>query len=126
MVPVACAVGAMSIIATIVFLLSFGALFSLVFHVMKTSGGYQEALAAARANPAVVQALGTPIKDGLLPTGDVGATYSNLEIPIHGPKGEGTLHVSATKSMGQWTFTGLVVEVKGTGERIDLLAESTS
>ena len=45
-------------------------------HSMKSSGGYQEALAAARANSAVVQALGTPIKDGWFPSGNIESSGS--------------------------------------------------
>ena len=59
-------------------------------HSMKSSGGYPEALAAARANPAVVQALGTPIKDGWFPSGNIessGSTgESDLAIPVSGPE----------------------------------------
>jgi len=95
-------------------------------HSMKSSGGYQEALAAARADPAVVQALGTPIKDGWFPSGNIessGSTgESDLAIPVSGPNGSGTLYVRATKYMGDWRLTMLVLQVEGTGERIDLLA----
>jgi hypothetical protein len=93
---------------------------------MKSSGGYQEALAATRGNPAAVQALGTPIKDGWFPTGNVqssGTTgVSDLAIPVSGPRAKGTLYVRATRSMGDWRFTMLVLQIKGTGEKIDLLA----
>jgi hypothetical protein len=95
-------------------------------HSMKSSGGYPEALAAARANPAVVQALGTPIKDGWFPSGNIessGSTgESDLAIPVSGPSGSGTLYVRATKSLGDWRLTMLVLQIKGSGERIDLLA----
>jgi Cytochrome oxidase complex assembly protein 1 len=49
---------------------------------------------------------------------------SNLAIPISGPKGKGTVYVSAIKSLGQWSYSGLVVEVAQTRERIDLLQRS--
>jgi hypothetical protein len=95
-------------------------------HALKSSGGYQEALATARSNPAAVQALGTPIKDGWFPTGNVqssGSTgESDLAIPVSGPRAKGTLYVRATKTMGDWRFTMLVLQIKGTGEKIDLLA----
>jgi hypothetical protein len=95
-------------------------------HSMKSSGGYPEALTAARANPAVVQALGTPIKDGWFPSGNIessGSTgESDLAIPVSGPDGSGTLYVRATKSLGDWRLTMLVLQIKGSGERIDLLA----
>ena len=78
--------------------------------------------------PAVVQALGSPIKDGLMPTGEVGTDssggYSNLTISISGPNGRGTLYAKAVRPSSRWQFTELVVEVAQTGERIDLLAGS--
>src|SRR5674536_104509 len=67
-VPVVCVAGEVIVAGTfaVIYVLA-----SFVFSTMKSSGGYQEALAKARANPAVVQALGTPIKDGFMPTGNV-------------------------------------------------------
>jgi hypothetical protein len=104
----------------------FGSFF---LHPIKTSGGYLEAVAAARSDPAAVQALGTPIKDGWFPTGHVessGTTgQSDLAIPVSGPNASGTLYVTATSSMGTWHLTRLVLQIKGSGQRIDLLAGST-
>ena len=92
---------------------------------MKSTDVYKEALARTKADPAVTEALGSPIKDGFLVSGNTnvnGASgESNLAIPISGPKGKGTIYVSATKSLGRWSYSGLVVEVNGTHERIDLL-----
>ena len=97
----------------------------IVFSAMKSTDVYKEALARTKANPAVTEALGSPIKDGFLVSGNTnvnGASgESNLAIPISGPKGKGTIYVSATKSLGRWIYSGLVVEVSGTHERIDLL-----
>jgi hypothetical protein len=113
------------IVATAVPLVAIYFFASFLLHTMKSSGGYQEALAAARGNPAAVQALGTPIKDGWFPTGKVesGGTsgYSDLAIPVSGPNGSGTLYVRATSSMGTWRLTMLILQIKGTGERIDLI-----
>jgi hypothetical protein len=85
-------------------------------------------LARAKADPAVIEALGSPIKDGFLLSGNTnvnGASgESNLAIPISGPKGKGTIYVSANKSLGRWNYSGLVVEVGQTHERIDLLQKS--
>jgi len=95
---------------------------------MKSTDVYREALARAKADPAVIEALGSPIKDGFLVSGNTnvnGASgESNLAIPISGPKGKGTIYVSASKSLGQWNYSGLVVEVGQTRERIDLLQKS--
>jgi hypothetical protein len=126
LVPVLCLAGVVMVAVPLVAIYLFASFF---LHTMKTSGGYQEALAAARANPAAVQALGAPIKDGWFPTGNVegggSSGSSDLAISVSGPKAGGTLYVRATSSMGDWHLTMLVLQLKGTGERIDLLAGST-
>jgi hypothetical protein len=105
-----------------------GSIVVIVFSAMKSTDVYKEALARAKMHPAVIEALGSPIKDGFLVSGNSsvnGASgESNLAIPISGPKGKGTIYVSATKSLGQWNYSGLVVEVGQTHERIDLLKKS--
>jgi len=109
----------------LLFLVFVGSIVLIVFSAMKSTDVYKEALARTKANPAVTEALGSPIKDGFLVSGNTnvnGASgESNLAIPISGPKGKGTIYVSATKSLGRWIYSGLVVEVSGTHERIDLL-----
>ena len=95
---------------------------------MKSTDVYKDALARAKADPAVIQAMGLPIKDGFLVSGNTnvnGASgESNLAIPISGPRGKGTIYVSASKLLGQWKYSGLVVEIRQTHERIDLLQRS--
>ena len=107
------------------FLVFAGSIVVIVFSAMKSTDVYKEALARAKADSAVVEALGSPIKDGFLVSGNSnvnGASgESNLAIPISGPKGKGTIYVSATKSLGRWIYSGLVVEISGTHQRIDLL-----
>ena len=109
----------------LLFLVFVGSIVLIVFSAMKSTDVYKEALARTKANPAVTEALGSPIKDGFLVSGNTnvnGASgESNLAIPISGPKGKGIIYVSATKSLGRWIYSGLVVEVNRTHERIDLL-----
>ena len=106
-----------------------GSMVVMVFSAMKSTDVYKEALARAKTDRAVMDALGSPIKDGVLVSGNSsvnGASgESNLAIPISGPKGKGTIYVSAIKSLGRWNYSGLVVEVGQTHERIDLLQRST-
>jgi Cytochrome oxidase complex assembly protein 1 len=96
-----------------------------IFGAMKSSDVYKDALAKARANPAVIDALGSPIKEGMFLSGNTnvnGASgEANLAIPISGPKGKGTIYVAASKSAGQWTYATLVAEIEKTHERIDLI-----
>jgi hypothetical protein len=112
----------------LLFLAFIGSIVAIVFSAMKSTNVYREALARAKADPAVIEALGSPIKDGFLVSGNTsvnGASgESNLAIPISGPKGKGTIYVSANKSLGQWNYSGLVVEVGETHKRIDLLQKS--
>jgi hypothetical protein len=105
------------------------AIIVLVFGAMKSSDVYKTALSAARNNAEVMEALGTPIDDAMLFTGKVsteGPTgEASLAIPISGPKGKGTIYVEARKSAGRWNFNTLEVEVKETGNRIDLAPTTT-
>lgn len=98
---------------------------SVVFGILKSSEVYQVAVDAAISEPAVEMALGTPIKEGLFVMGNINVSGSSgsadLAIPISGPEDEGTIYAVAEKSAGQWAYSILEVEIKTTGERIDLL-----
>jgi hypothetical protein len=97
----------------------------MVFSAMKSTDVYKGALARARAHPSVIEALGSPIKEGFLVSGNTnvnGASgEANLSIPISGPNGKGTIYVAANKSLGRWNYSGLILEVTKTHQRIDLL-----
>lgn len=97
----------------------------LVFGLAKSSYAYKDALAKAKSHPAVQETLGTPIEEGLFVTGSINTSgpsgRADLAIPISGPRGKGTIYVVASKSAGQWTYSTLVVEIKDTRQRIDLL-----
>jgi len=114
----------------LLFLAFIGSILVIVFSAMKSTDVYKEALARAKADPAVIEALGSPIKEGFLLSGNTNvngaAGESNLAIPISGPKGKGTIYVSANKALGQWNYSGLVVEIGETHERIDLLHKASS
>ena len=98
---------------------------SIVFGVMKSSDVYKDAVAKAKAHPFVQESIGTPIKEGMFITGNINTSgpsgEANLSIPISGPNGEGTIYVVAEKSAGQWKFSTLVVQIKESNQRIDLL-----
>jgi Cytochrome oxidase complex assembly protein 1 len=108
----------------ILFAAFIGLIVMIVFSALKSSDVYKGAVAKAKANPAVIEALGSPINEGLFVSGNSnvnGASgESNLAIPISGPKGKGTIYVAAKKSVGRWNYSDLVVEIQKTGERIDL------
>jgi len=98
-----------------------------VFGAMKSSDVYKDAVAIVKADETVIEALGTPIEEGLLISGNMnisgGAGNADISIPISGPKSDATIYVQAAKQSGQWEFYVLDVEVKNTGEIISLVTE---
>jgi hypothetical protein len=92
---------------------------------MKSADVYKGAFSRAQAHASVIEALGSPIKEGFLVSGSTnvnGASgETNLSIPISGPNGKGTIYVAASKSLGQWNYSGLIVEIAKTHQRIDFL-----
>jgi hypothetical protein len=107
------------------FVIFVGSIVLIVFSAMKSSDIHKDAMARAKTPPAVIEALGSPVTEGLLLSGNTnvnGASgEANLSIPVSGPKGKGTIYVAATKSLGQWNYSGLVLEIERTHQRIDLL-----
>ena len=97
----------------------------LAFGFVKSCEIYEMATAKAKRNSSVVEALGSPIEEGLLVMGNIKLSGSSgkadLSIPISGPGGKAKIYAVATKSTGHWTFSTLVVAIKSSGERINLL-----
>jgi hypothetical protein len=118
-VPVGC------LSTAVLFVVFVGSIVLIVFSAVKSTDVYKDALARAKAHPAVIEALGSPITEGFLVSGNTnvnGASgEANLSIPISGPNGKGTIYVAATKSLGRWNYSGLVLEIAKTHQRIDLL-----
>ncbi len=95
---------------------------------MKSSDVYKDALVKAQSNPAVVEALGSPITTGFFTGGSINSSGPSgdaaFSIPLSGPKGKGTIQLEAKKSGGEWTYSTLVVDIENPEQRIDLLADS--
>jgi hypothetical protein len=121
-------VGCLSVAA--LFVVFAGSVVLIVFSAVKSTDVYKDALTRAKAHPAVIEALGSPVTDGFLVSGNTnvnGASgETNLSIPISGPKGKGTIYVAATKSLGRWNSSGLIFEIAKTHQRIDLLQGSAT
>ena len=87
-------------------------------------GRLQDGAGRAQTNPAVIEAIGSPISQTAIVSGNSnvnGATgEANLSIPLMGQKGKATLYVEAKKSADIWYFQTMVVKIEKTGERIDL------
>lgn len=97
----------------------------IVFTSMKSTDAYAEAVTRAKASVRVKTELGEPLETGWFTSGSVNVNgaggHANLNIPLSGPKGSGTLHLEADKRSGQWHFRVLTVTVDGSGKEIDLL-----
>ena len=100
----------------------------LMFSVMKSSDVYKEAMARVQASQAAMDALGSPIKAGMIISGSVNTTgpsgSAQLSIPLSGPKGSGTLYLEARKRMDVWEFSAFTLKVDETGKSIDLLGDA--
>jgi hypothetical protein len=102
-------------------------IFFVVMSAMQSSDAYTQSLARAQEDPAVVEALGTPIEAGYFISGNINVSgytgNADMTIPISGPNGAGTIHVVGTKSGDTWTYSVMEVQITGTGETIDLLED---
>jgi hypothetical protein len=96
-----------------------------IFALIGNSEVCQIAVQQAQSNPAVAERLGQPIKRGLLVSGNIETSgpsgRANLEIPLSGPRGKGTLYAVAVRSVGIWKFEVLQLDVRGDSNRVDLL-----
>ena len=111
----------------ICFVAFFVGIFAIITGSMKSSWAYTEGVNLATRHTDVVAALGEPIATGWLVSGSISVSgpsgEADLSIPLRGPNGRGTLYVIARKRAGEWSFELAEVEVKGHGDRIDLLSE---
>lgn len=96
---------------------------ALIFGALKSSSPYQHAVTRAQTDPAVIAALGEPIRTGWFVQGNIGVDgasgNADLAIPLDGSRADGTLYVVAEKKAGEWRYETLAVNVDG-GERIVL------
>ena len=121
-VPVGCLSSVILLAAFIAVIMIF------VFGLMKSSDAYKLALDKAKSSPEVIEALGTPIREGYFTSGNINVSgpsgNADLAIPISGPKGGATIYLEAQKSAGEWSFSKLIVEIKGSRKRINLIANT--
>ena len=122
-VPVGC-LGSLAVFVGGVLLFIF-LVYSGVSAAIRSSDAYQEGMARAQAHPEVKSALGEPIESGFWISGSINVSGSSgradVEIPISGPKGSGTLYVVGTRSAGRWQYSTVEVEIPGRPARINLL-----
>jgi Cytochrome oxidase complex assembly protein 1 len=101
------------------------AVFMFALGAIKSSDVYKEAVAKAKANPDVKAAIGEPITEGFMPTGNFDTSpstgHADLNIVLSGPKDSGTLFAVAHIADGKWVFSKLDFIVASTGAKIDVL-----
>jgi len=95
-----------------------------VFGLLKKSQPYADSIAAVKANPAAVEALGEPIKPSFMVSGSInfenGDGTAEMRIPVSGPKAEGSIQVEGTKDGSGWTYPVWELRVDGMPEAIPL------
>jgi hypothetical protein len=110
--------------ATGIFIFLFVGMFFVVFASLKGSEAYQMTIRAINSNPEAVEVLGQPVSTGI-PSGSIRVSgpdgEANLSFSAEGPKGNGTVYVKATKSLGLWKLNGAVLEDSKSGQRIELV-----
>ncbi|MNT77742.1 Cytochrome oxidase complex assembly protein 1 [compost metagenome] len=81
-------------------------------------------MTAVQNNTLVVEKLGSPIETDGMVSGNVTSTNDvrtcDVQVPIKGPKGKGTLFVVGEKR-GKWKYSEMSVYIENTDEKIDLL-----
>jgi hypothetical protein len=96
----------------------------LFFGVFRSSGAWKEAVAIATSDRRLREAIGDPVTPGAWVGGRLqvsgGSGQAAFVVPLHGPHGEASLRVQASKDRGVWRFDILQAQVRG-GASIDLL-----
>ena len=124
-------VGCLGILICVVALVAVCA--GIGYTMITSSTPYQAAVSAAKSDSRVIAALGSPMKQGLLFSGNIkektdwslaggntSSGWAEFHIQIHGPKGKGKLHVVGLEANGKWTYQTLTIEIEATKEIIDL------
>jgi hypothetical protein len=111
-------------------ILFVGGIVTLIVGAIRGSDVAKEAVARAQSNALVTQRLGNPIGEGWFVGGSInvnsGTGDANLSVPISGPKGKGTVYVTAQKTAGTWGYSVMVATIEGSSDKIDLLANATA
>lgn len=99
----------------------------LVAHNLTSCDVYQGALARVKNSPAVLEALGSPVKAKILTSGSISSSGSSgsatFRFPVSGPKGAANVEVLARKSRDEWHYSRLLVITKGKNRRWINLSE---
>ncbi|WP_316635563.1 cytochrome c oxidase assembly factor Coa1 family protein [uncultured Flavobacterium sp.] len=95
-----------------------------VTSMMKESDVYKEVMTEVQHNNVIIEKLGSPIEEEGMASGNISLSNDtgncDLQIPIKGSKGEGTIFVVAEKR-GTWKYSVKQVYIVATKENINLL-----
>lgn len=115
-------IGCLAVI--IVFGIGAAGLMMFVLGIVKSTDVYRDAAATAKKDPRVIQALGSPVREGFWVIGTVNthdhAGEADITFPIKGPQGNARVHAVASKEEGTWHYSELTV-TPSNGPEIDLL-----
>ncbi|MBF4463666.1 cytochrome c oxidase assembly factor Coa1 family protein [Flavobacterium sp. LC2016-12] len=110
----------------VLFGLFIAGIFFGVTSMMKDSDAYKESMTIVQHDKSVNDKLGSPIEADGMVSGNISIHNDtgncDLQIPIKGSKGKGTLFVVAEKR-GKWKYSQMSVYIEATDEEIDLLAK---
>ncbi len=94
---------------------------------LRGSTPFDEAVARARADARVIEALGQPIRTRWMISGNLQLSDRDGEadfvVPVSGPKNQGELRVDAVRRNEVWTFRRLELLVDDQADPIDLLLD---
>ncbi len=95
------------------FVLCSGLLLAAIENEFVSLGVYRMTLKEAQNSPCVADAIGNPLTPGWMISGSWEENNTEgdaaLNIPIHGPKGKGSLELEAKKQSGAWKITSLIL-----------------
>jgi hypothetical protein len=93
------------------------AISQLTCNALKSSQLYKMSVIRAKTHPAVVEAVGLPMRDGWFVKGGIrskdSSSQARLVFTISGPKGRAIVYIQAKKSAGKWTYSTFQVKIRG-------------
>ncbi len=113
------------LLVILLFVFGIGAAIFGVTKLISNSTPYEYALDKTKTDERVINILGEPIETNGIMQGNISINNSSgeadIRIPIKGPNGKAFVIVKAEKYDDEWDYDELYVEIKETGEQINLL-----
>ena len=94
---------------------------------IKKSEIYRDSIVIASNDGRLVEAIGSPMRDGTFVAGDLkeenDSGSANIVISLTGPVGSADLFLIAYKKDGKWEYKKLAVKITKSGEEFNLLKQ---